>query len=158
MRVAGRHVSARFYVAFASSRDTLCICFLCIYQMLFALVGWLPAYQFTFGSLQALSSFPLSDSSGPSSQTPSNTRTPATASDLFNDPCTTDAWVYYVCNTAAAVVLLALTESSRARALLSPIFRRVVQAFMCCATPESLQSPPAPADIHDDDVRACAYS
>lgn len=124
--------------------------------MLFALVGWLPTYQFTFGSLRALSAFPASDSSGPSSQTPSNTPTSVTVSDLFNDTFTTDAWVYYVCSAAAAIILLALTESSRARTLLSPIFRRVVQASMCCATLESLQPPPAPADIHDDDVRACA--
>ena len=119
--------------------------------MLTTLFGWLPSYQFTFGALRAatLTLMP------PMSSRTSNEATPVLPSftQLFNDKYTTDAWVYYVCSTTLAVILLGLADSVRARALLSPAFTRISQMLTLCPTPDSLKQPPLPASIVDDDVR-----
>ena len=127
--------------------DTLCICFVCIYQMLVALFGWLPTYQFTFSCLQVIKSgiFRSSSNTGPVKI--------VTIGDLFNDKYTTDAWVYYICSTAIAVIVLSLSESVRARVILVPVSNWLSQKLMCCSTPDSRRQPPAPALITDDDVR-----
>jgi hypothetical protein len=128
-----------------------CRCFICIYQMLTALFGWIPSYQFTFGVLRASTlGFP-SSSSGPESQT-SNAAKPS-LTDLFNDKYTIDVCVYYVCSTVLAGVLLALADSVRARALLSPAFNRILTMLTFCPTPDSLKQPSLPASIADEDVR-----
>ena len=128
--------------------DSFYICFSCIYQMLFALFGWLPSYQFTFSCLRAWSLIPAS-SSGRSQPAPS-----VTIDDIFKDKYTTDAWVYYICSTAFAITLLALTESVRARVIFSPFFNHISQKLLCCRTPESLKQPQAALALTDDDVRA----
>jgi len=147
MRQLYWNVSALYLNSIAMC-DNLCICFICIYQVLVALFGWLPTYQFTFGSLQVLSSglYPRTGRAPPN----------VTISDLFNDKHTTDAWVYYMCSTAAAIVLIALYESIRARAMLSPISDWFSLKFMFCSTAESRQQPQAPALITDNDVRCTA--
>lgn len=116
--------------------------------MLVALFGWLPSYQFTFGCLRAVFFNP---SSGP----PADSARTVTAADVFDDKYMTDAWIYYICSAAVAMLLLALTESVRARVMLSPLLHRISQALICCRSPESLKQPQASVVITDDDV--CAF-
>jgi hypothetical protein len=139
------------FFLWANNRDTFCICFLCIYQMLVALFGWLPSYQFTFGCIRA---FLFNPSSGP----PAGPTTTVATANLFADKYMIDTWIYYICSAAVAVSLLALTESVRARVMLSPLLHRISQALMCCRSPESLKQPQASLVITDDDVRACAHA
>ena len=115
--------------------------------MLTALFGWLPSYQFTFGALRAATL-----GLGVLSSQTSNEATPS-FTQLFNDKYTTDAWVYYICSTTLAGVLLGLADSVRARALLSPLFTRISQMLMFCPSPDSLKQQPPPASIVDEDVR-----
>ena len=124
--------------------------------MLVALFGWLPSYQFTFGSMQAaLNAFPSSDAS---SMSPSSGHVSIVKiGDLFSNKLATDALVYHFCSTAIAVLFLSLTESARARAIFVPVFERLASAFTCCASAESLVPPPAAAAISDSDVRTSIY-
>jgi ABC-type multidrug transport system ATPase subunit len=119
--------------------------------MLVFFFGWLPSYQFTFGSLQILALLPASSSE--ESGRSSDSKSAVTIGDLFSDKYTTDTWVYYICSTAVVLTLLALTESVRARVILSPIFNRILQNVYCCRSPESLKHPQVPAQNTDDDVR-----
>jgi hypothetical protein len=130
--------------------DTSCSCFLCIYQTLVAFFGWLPSYQFTFGSLRILALLPVSSSEEPGRS--SGSKSTVTIGDLFSDKYTTDTWVYYICSTLVAFTLLALTESVRARVILSPIFNRILQTLYCCRSPESIKDPQTALHITDDDV------
>jgi hypothetical protein len=118
--------------------------------MLVALFGWLPSYQFTFGCLRAVLFNP---SSGP----PANSATTVTTANIFDDKYMTDTWIYYICSAAVAVALLALTESVRARVMLSPLLHRISQARICCRSPESLKQPQASVVITDDDVCVCVH-